>query len=290
MGDEHGNLAIGNGQVRRVRLTRASSIEPRPVRWLWADPAGRIPLGEITLTPGRGGIGKSTFHCWVIASLTRGLLPGHHFGEPKPCIIAATEDSWERTIVPRLVAAGANTDLVYRADVINETDDVVSIVLPRDIDELTMEINDIGAALLSVDPLMSVLSRGLDTHKDGEVRVALEPLARLAYATGCAVLGNAHFNKSSGLDPLSLIMGSAAFGNVPRAQLGFARDTESEGDSYVISQVKNNLGRLDLPEPPVPNHQRDGGDREGRRRGWQAGHARRIRPNGRGHPAVPGRR
>ena len=64
----------------------------------------------------------------------------------------------------------------------------------------------------------------------------------------CAsVLGNAHFNKGSGTDPLSLVMASAAFGNVARAALGFARDTDAEDDSCVISQVKNNLGRLDLP-------------------------------------------
>ena len=42
-------------------------------------------------------------------------------------------------------------------------------------------------------------------------------------------------------------MGSAAFGNVARAALGFARDTEAEDGSCVISQAKNNLGRLDLP-------------------------------------------
>jgi hypothetical protein len=94
---------------------------------------------------------------------------------------------------------------------------------------------------------MSVLSSGLDTHKDREVRTALEPLGRLADRTGCVVLGNAHFNKSIGSDPLSLIMGSAAFANVARAALGFARDTEAEDGSCVISQVKNNLGRLDLP-------------------------------------------
>jgi hypothetical protein len=230
--------------MRRIRLTPASEIKPRPVRWTWN---GRIPAGEFTLTPGRGGIGKSTFHAWVVAHLTRGTLPGVHFGMPKPCIIAASEDSWARTIVPRLIAAGADMDLVYRVDVITESDVEVSISLPRDVDGLAEEIGRIGAALLSVDPVMSVLSHGLDSHKDADVRQALTPLARLADRTGCAVLGNAHFNKSSGSDPLSLVMGSAAFGNVARAALGFARDTEAEDQSCVISQVKNNLGRLDLP-------------------------------------------
>ena len=138
-------------------------------------------------------------------------------------------------------------DLVYRVDVITETNEQISISLPLDIDALAEEITRICAALLSVDPVMSVLFSGLDTHKDREVRQALEPLGRLADKTGCAVLGNAHFNKSTGSDPLSLIMGSAAFGNVARAALGFARDNDAEDGSCVISQAKNNLGRLDLP-------------------------------------------
>ena len=152
---------------RRIRLTPASAIKPRPVRWAWTD---RIPAGELTLTPGRGGLGKSTFHAWVIAHLTRGTLPGVHFGTPKPCIVAASEDSWERTIVPRLIAVGADRDLVYRVDVVTETDEVASITLPRDIDGLTEEITRTGAAALSVDPVMSVLSNTLDSHKDHEVR------------------------------------------------------------------------------------------------------------------------
>lgn len=231
-------------ELRRIRLTPASSIRPRPVRWTWDL---RLPVGEVALTPGRGGIGKSTFHAWALAHLTLGTLPGTHYGQPRPGFIAATEDSWSRTIVPRLIAAGADLDLVYRVDVVTETDGEVSISLPRDMAQLEAEIERLGAVLLSVDPLLGVVSGVLDTHKDADVRQALTPLARLADRTGCTVVGNAHFNKSSGSDPMSLVMGSAAFGNVARAALGFARDTEAEDGSCVISQVKNNLGRVDLP-------------------------------------------
>jgi hypothetical protein len=122
-----------------------------------------------------------------------------------------------------------------------------TLTLPRDVAALEKEIARIGAVMLSVDPLLSAISDKLDSYKDREVRSALQPLARMADRSDCAVLGNAHFNKSSGSDPLSLVMASAAFGNVARAALGFARDTEAEDDSCVISQVKNNLGRLDLP-------------------------------------------
>lgn len=58
---------------RELRMTPASSIRPRPVTWLWKD---RIPVGEITLTPGVGGIGKSTFHAWLILSHKGGSCDG----------------------------------------------------------------------------------------------------------------------------------------------------------------------------------------------------------------------
>lgn len=229
---------------RRVRLTPASQIKPRPVRWTWAN---RLPVGEVCLTPGRGGVGKSTFHAWVVAQLTCGTLPGVYQGTPGAAIIAATEDSWERTIVPRLMAASADMAMVYRADVVSAEGAELSLTLPADCTALAAEVERVGAALVSLDPLMSTINGTLDTHKDRDVRHALDPLARLADRTGVTVLGNAHFNKSSGSDPLSLIMGSAAFGNVVRAALAFARDEDDEDGSCVISQVKNNLGRLDLP-------------------------------------------
>ena len=59
--------------------------------------------------------------------------------------------------------------------------------------------------------------------------------------------GNAHYGKSAERDPVMLMLGSVAFGNVARAVLGFALDNEAEDGSCVITTVKNNLGRLDLP-------------------------------------------
>lgn len=231
------------GQARKLRLTLAAAIRPRPVRWLWD---GRVPAGEVTLTPGRGGIGKSTFHAWMIAAVTTGSLPGAHHGTPHPVIVATSEDSWAHTVVPRLIVAGADLDLVYRADVVVAGGEI-GLTLPADCAGLEVEINRIGARLLSVDPLMSVISGALDSHKDRDVRHALEPLHRLAERTGCAVLGNAHFNKGAGSDAINLVTGSAAFVNVARAALGFVRDPEAEDGSCVISQLKNNLGRVDLP-------------------------------------------
>ena len=58
---------------RRIQLTRASSIQVRAVRWLWAD---RLALGTLALLGGREGIGKSIVAYTLAALLTRGRLEG----------------------------------------------------------------------------------------------------------------------------------------------------------------------------------------------------------------------
>lgn len=154
---------------RRVKLTPASEIGPLPVRWLWQD---RIPIGEITLTAGFAGVGKSTFHAYIIAGVTTGTLAGVHEGTPQPVNICAREDSWQRSIVPRLMAAGADLDLVYRAEVETGEGRLAKVTLPADNDALEAEIQRLGVALVSVDPLLSAIEDHLDSYKSAEIRDA----------------------------------------------------------------------------------------------------------------------
>ncbi len=91
---------------------------------------------------------------------------------------------------------------------------------------------------------MSRLSVQLDSHKDAEVRVALEPLTAFAKAAQAAVLGIIHVNKSTNSDPLTVIMGSRAFTAVPRSVL-FAIKGPEDDQTYLFGQAKNNLGPKD---------------------------------------------
>lgn len=228
---------------RTVAFTRASAIKPRPVHWLWS---GRIALGSLALLAGREGIGKSTIGYDLAAQVTRGDLPGVYAGEPRQVIVAATEDSWEHTIVPRLMAARADLDRVLRIDVTTSEGVETSLSLPRDLHGLESLIEAERVALVLLDPLMSRLDSNLDTHKDSEVRLALEPLTKIADRTGAAFLGLIHVNKSGGTDPLTGIMGSRAFAAVARAVLYAMTDSDDESLRH-LGQPKNNLGSTDLP-------------------------------------------
>jgi hypothetical protein len=241
-------LPPATGDTRAVRgrklvLTPASEIEPEPVIWAWEDDgAGRIPAGSLGLAAGREGTGKSSFLIWMAARITTGTLPGT-LNSPRGVIYVAVEDSWKYTIVPRLMAAGADLTRVYRAEVQVVEGDTVSLSLPADNRLLEDAISSHAIALVALDPLMSAISDTLDTHVNRQVRQALDPLARMADRTGAVFAGIAHFNKSAGTDASSLITASGAFKDVARFIFAFAADAEDK----VITQTKNSLGHSDLP-------------------------------------------
>jgi hypothetical protein len=235
--------------VRRdLRLTPASSFRLKPVRWVWQD---RMPLGEITLIPGREGVGKSTFLAWMASAITGGTLPGMWHGTPRSVLYAATEDSWEYTIAPRMLAAGADMGRVFRIDVQVSEETYGKLSLPLDAKLIVKAARETEAAVLMCDPIISLVSDAINTFKAQELRSALEPLKRAAEEAGLALPGLVHFNKTKDTDVLSMISGSRAWAEVARAVLAIAKDDEAQEATgrytCVVSQVKNNLGRSDLP-------------------------------------------
>jgi hypothetical protein len=226
---------------RELQVTWANEIPTKKVIWAWE---GRIPMGSLAVGAGREGSGKSSFAIWLTAQITRGTLPGKLYGHPRRVLYVAVEDSWSHTLVPKLEAAGADISMVGRVDVTTSEDDELTLSLPNDMNATRLATLKNDVALLVLDPLMSLIDSGVDTHKNHEVRQgALDPLVKLADVTGAIVMCIAHFNKSIGPDPASMITGSGAFKDVPRVVLSFGRNK----DRRVMTQEKNSLGRDDLP-------------------------------------------
>jgi hypothetical protein len=232
-------------QLRRLALTPAANIAPRRVHWLWEN---RIAYGTLALLAGREGLGKSTLGYALAADVTRGILPGEDYGNPRAVLVCAAEDSWAHTIIPRLIAAGADLHKVYRVEIETYDGMRAGLSLPRDWTEAETAAKETEAGLMILDPLMSVIDSRLDTHRDREVRQALEPLAALADAARMAILGLIHHNKSGSTDALQLVMGSKAFAAVARSVHTCIPDPDDETlERRLFATSKNNLGRLDLP-------------------------------------------
>ena len=254
--DWQSNVDAEEDTARRLVLTPASSIRLRRVRWLWdttpegAPPTshGRIPLNSLAIAAGGPGLGKSQFAVWLTARITTGTLPGELWGKPRGVIYAATEDSWSYTIAPRLVAAGADMDLVFRVDVRDDEELHARLTLPKDISLMGKAAEAYSVGLLVADPLLSMIDASINDYRAAEVRSALEPLVAAADTHGFTILGLAHFTKAGGTDPLSRVAGSGAFGQLIRSLIAFAKQESEEGEEeFVMSLEKNNLGRVGLP-------------------------------------------
>ena len=155
---------------RRARITWACEIEAEPVVWAWKeDDAGRIPSGSLSVAAGREGTGKSSFGIWKTAHVTQGTLPGSFYGTPRRVFYVAMEDSWKYTLVPRLIAAGADLSMVGRFEVVSIDDEELTLSLPHDNALLEQEVDHHGIALV-YRPLLA--SSGRASTPIGAVRSA----------------------------------------------------------------------------------------------------------------------
>jgi hypothetical protein len=227
--------AIKNPPKRTLELTPASAMEMEATLWMWEE---RLPLGAISLLVGREGGGKSTVGIDIAARLSHGTLAGDLYGQSKGSIIVATEDSWSKTINPRLSAVGADMTKVHKMGVKSaEGYGGGEFNLPEDNDELERLISENNIGFVLLDPMMSRLDSKLDTHKDQEVRQGLEPLAAVCDRTDVNLLGLVHLNKARGTDALSRIMASRAFPAMP-----------DDPNTKVLGVPKSNLGSTDERE------------------------------------------
>ena len=214
-------------------LICAADIEPVTTDWLWP---GWLPQGKLVLLDGNPGTGKSTLSLDVVARLSRGeSFPTTDTPIRCRTAVLSTEDAADDTIRPRLDAAGAQVEMV---DLWNWESPLPSF--PESCDWLEAAIIERELGLVVLDQLMGFLGRGIDSHRDQDVRAGLPPLAQMAARTGATVLALRHLNKSANTAAIYRGGGSIAFAGVARVVLLAGIHPSGDG-SLVLSQVKNNL-------------------------------------------------
>jgi hypothetical protein len=221
-------------------LLPASALEVRRVRWLWDR---RVPLGGVTLLPGREGLGKSTVAHEIAARVSRGQLDGDLAGTPADVVLVGLEDMLETVSAPRLRAAGADLTRVWY--VRSRAAGAVWSV-PGDDLELETLLGTLSCPrLVVVDPLDAHLAA--DTHKKAETQRAIGTLAAIAQTWDLAVLGVAHHSKAPTTDPLLRVSGSTAFTSAARAVLTIAPHPDDERERVIVLSKANLTAREDVP-------------------------------------------
>ena len=116
--------------------------------------------------------------------------------------------------------------------------------------------------LVIIDPISSYLGRGLDSHRNSDVRGVLEPLSEMAERLGVAIVSVTHFAKScAGNAPKALhhFIGSIAFVAAPRIAFVVLQDQDIS-DRRLLLHAKNNLSCL-LRASPSASGRRSSGNR-----------------------------
>lgn len=225
-----------------VKLQCAADITPESVEWLWG---GWLAKGKLHILAGKPGTGKTTLALALASTITTGGTwpDGSRCHAPGDVVVWSGEDGLKDTLVPRLMAAGADLRRVHFVGDVTGPDGPRPFDPAFDVPLLSRELELTRPALLILDPVISAVAG--DSHKNAEVRRALQPLVDVAARVGCAVLGITHLSKGTqGRDPTERVTGSIAFAALARVVL-LATKHENPGPDdppRLLVRSKSNIG------------------------------------------------
>ncbi|WP_342320538.1 AAA family ATPase [Burkholderia pseudomallei] len=228
-------------------LEVAIDIPVVSVPWLWIDWLAR---GKLHLLAGPPSTGKTTLALAVAATLTNGgTWPDGSWSPRGRVLIWTCEDGIEDTIMPRLVASGADLENVYILRETSENGRRRAFEWARDLQRLNAKVRELGDVVLIIIDSVAQLVSG-NSNSNTQVRKDLDPLVAFAEQTGIAILGLTHVVKGSKKkDPLDRVNGSTAFGAVARIVWIVARhESDRAGDGVsrsVLVRAKSNIGPID---------------------------------------------
>jgi putative DNA primase/helicase len=224
-----------------VILTNGADLVSQPVTWLWKD---WLALGKLHILGGAPGQGKTTIAIAIAATITiGGRWPDGSRCDPGNVLIWSGEDDPADTLLPRLLASGGNRSRCYFVSGTRINGEMQSFDPSRDMPALEEQAKVIGGVkLLIVDPVVSAVTG--DSHKNTEVRRALQPLVDLTSRLDCATIGITHFSKGgAGSDPALRLSGSIAFAAVARVVLVASKVSGEDGcERRILARAKSNIG------------------------------------------------
>jgi|SRR5579872_103104 len=241
--------SVKDGVTNSLVVIKASNVVTERTEWWWAD---RIPKGKISLFAGKPGFGKS----FAVIDLISRLTTGRDFPNgsknpwgPRECLLAASEDDPSDTLVPRLIAAGADLDKVQiilwstgkKIDGNQPKKRQRMLQLNKDTKLLKKALQENpNIALVAIDPMTSYF--GADCNKDSEIRPIMDALSEACRASKAAFIGIMHYNKKSDVAALEKILGASSIVGSARTVWAFSRDPDDKTERH-MSCAKNNLSK-----------------------------------------------
>lgn len=206
--------------------------EPRELEFVWYP---LIVKGNLNIIEGVGGTGKSFLTTWLLSAISTGAkmpFSDKNFKQGNS-ILQNAEDDIEGTIIPRLIANGADRKCIGYINEEIKTFDV------KQLRRLELKIIKFRPEVIVIDPLTSYLG-GVNMYVANEVRDVLKPLKELAQKYNCAIVFIMHLNKNSGTSATNRTLGSVDFVSIARSVLLVTEDPQDKTKRLLIP-VKTNL-------------------------------------------------
>lgn len=235
---------VGRGLV----TTTLDTVRPEPVRYLVPD---LIPLGKLVMFAGKGGVGKTEITLDLTAAVTTGRPAfglSYPSTDPANVLLISCEDDPADTIVPRLLACGADHS---RVKFVKGTDGgtdkagnhltgAFTLANFRELEE-TLEDNP-TIRLGVIDPAGAYIGRTrVDDHKDSELRSLLGPLAEVAARRSVTIILVKHLSKSASASAIDRVSGSVGYVNACRAVFLVTPDPTEPGRTLFLPGKGNHL-------------------------------------------------
>jgi hypothetical protein len=229
-----------------LKSARASTFEMCAIQWLWPN---RFALGKLGILAGLPDEGKGQILCDMAARVTRGLdWPCGEGTPPQGNVVLLTaEDDPKDTVVPRLLAAGADPKRVEIVQMVHEAGKDRMFSLVSDLDLLRQTVLRVGNVnMIQVDPITAYLGvKQMDSFRTTDVRAVLGPVTDLASELMVAIIVIMHFNKKTDVtNALLRISDSLAFGATARHVYAVVDDAENK--RKLLVKGKNNLAPRDV--------------------------------------------
>jgi hypothetical protein len=235
-----------NGAVdKEPIIIHAHEVVPASVEWLWY---GILARGKISLLEGDPDLGKSTLTIEIAARLSRGqALPGAEPLPPVGTLFLSAEDGVADTIVPRLIAAGADLERIKILDGVRVREGEEGVAtIPSDLDAIENALTAQRCALVIVDPLSVFLDDGINENHNQQVRKAMTPAMHMLERANAAGWMLRHWTKAQSVNAIYRGAGSIGLGGAARVVMMVAKDPEQPG-VHVLARSKGNL------TPPIPS-------------------------------------
>jgi putative DNA primase/helicase len=228
-----------------LKSARASTFEMSAVQWLWPN---RFALGKLGILAGLPDEGKGQVLCDMAAWVTRGLdWPCDEGTAPLGNVVLLTaEDDPKDTVVPRLLAAGADWERVEIVQMVHEAGKDRMFSLVNDLDLLRERVLAVSnVKMIQIDPITAYLGvKQMDSFRTTDVRAVLGPVTDLAGELMVSIVGIMHFNKKTDVtNALLRISDSLAFSATARHVYAVVDDAENK--RKLLVKGKNNLAPHD---------------------------------------------